>query len=55
MEKERIALLTEVKKKNNKAVVKEKMLLTYTYRRWQEWFLIYKAGGLRCSQKMKFH
>lgn len=33
MEKERIALLTEVKKKNNEAVVKEKMHLTFSYRR----------------------
>lgn len=35
MEKERIALLTEVKKKNNEAVVKEKMHLIFSYR-WQE-------------------
>jgi len=33
MEKEIIALLTEVKKKNNEAVVKEKMQLTFSYRR----------------------
>ncbi|XP_057190382.1 sterile alpha motif domain-containing protein 3 [Triplophysa rosa] len=33
MEKERIALLTEVKKKNNEAVIKEKMQLTFSYRR----------------------
>ncbi|ROI42828.1 hypothetical protein DPX16_7105 [Anabarilius grahami] len=33
MEKERIALLTEVKNKNNEAVVKEKMHLTFSYRR----------------------
>lgn len=29
----RIALLSEVKKKNNEAVVKEKMHLTFSYRR----------------------
>ncbi len=33
MEKERIALLTEVKKKNNEAVIKKKMHLTFSYRR----------------------
>ncbi|XP_073803642.1 uncharacterized protein [Danio rerio] len=33
MEKERIALLTEVKKNNNEAVIKEKMHLTFSYRR----------------------
>ncbi len=33
MEMEIIALLTEVKNKNNEAVVKEKMRLTFSYRR----------------------
>lgn len=32
MEKERIALLTEVKNKNNEAIIKEKMHLTFSYR-----------------------
>ncbi len=33
MEKERIALLTEVKNKNNEAVIKEKIHFTFSYRR----------------------